>query len=70
MLLSIFPRDPTISFESHFFGALAGAFCAYTFRRWDPRPGRKLYSWERKPLEDGEGEEEDPIIGDQWRNGS
>ena len=70
MLLTIFPRDPAISFESHFFGAMAGVFCAYLFRHWDPKPGRKRYSWEKPPGEEGETEEEDPVIGDQWRNGS
>ena len=69
MLLTIFPRDPSISFESHLFGAIAGAFCAYAFRHWDPKPGRKRYSWEQQ-LEDGEeAEEEDPVIGDQWKTG-
>ncbi len=64
MLLTIFPRDPSISFESHLFGAMAGAFCAYAFRHWDPKPGRKRYA------EDGEeAEEEDPVIGDQWKTG-
>ena len=64
MLLTIFPRDPAVSFESHLFGAMAGAFCAYLFRHWDPKPGRKRYA------EDGEeAEEEDPVIGDQWKTG-
>jgi len=67
MLLTIFPRDPTISFESHFFGALAGAGCAWVFRDWDPKPWRRRYSWERSPGEPLETEEEDPVIGDQWR---
>ena len=69
MLLTIFPRDPTVSFESHLFGALAGAFCAYIFRHRDPKPERRRYSWERRPGEDDTmEEEEDPIIGDQWRS--
>jgi len=68
MLLTIFPGDPGVSFESHLFGALAGAFCAYTFRDWDPKPKRLRYSWERKSGEDNSPEEDDPVIGDQWRS--
>jgi len=68
MVLSIFPRDPAVSFESHMFGALAGALCALAFRKLDPKPGRKRYSWERQPGEDEAEEEDDPIIGDQWRS--
>jgi membrane associated rhomboid family serine protease len=66
MLLTIFPRDPGVSFESHFFGAMAGAVLAYLFRNWDPKPIRKRYSWQR----DSETEEDmelDPVIGDQWK---
>ena len=68
MLLTILPRDPTVSFESHLFGAMAGAVCAYAFRNWDPKPSRQRYHWERQPNEDESIEEEDPIIGDQWRS--
>jgi membrane associated rhomboid family serine protease len=68
MLLTILPRDPTVSFESHLFGAMAGALCAYVFRNWDPKPSRQRYHWERQPNEDESMEEEDPVIGDQWRS--
>ena len=68
MLLTILPRDPTVSFESHLFGAMAGAVCAYVFRNWDPKTSRQRYHWERQPNEDESMEEEDPIIGDQWRS--
>lgn len=61
MLLTILPRDPSISFESHAFGAVGGVLCALIFRRWDPRPGVKTYSWEQQT------EVEDPVIGDQWK---
>lgn len=67
MLMTILPRDPGVSFESHFFGAASGAILAYMFRNWDPKPMRKRYAWERDPGEDGDMNEEDPIIGDQWR---
>lgn len=46
MLMTIFPREPDISYESHFFGALAGVFAALLFRNWDPKPAIRHYSWE------------------------
>ena len=64
MVLTIFPRDPSISFESHLFGAMAGALCAWLFRDWDPKPELRRYSWQSE----SEGEE-DPVIGDQWQSG-
>jgi len=67
MVLSIFPRDPAVSFESHIFGALAGGLCAYLFRNWDSKPGRKRYEWQREARQSDAPEEEDPVIGDQWR---
>ena len=70
MIMTIFPQDSGVSFESHFFGAASGAIFAYAFRNWDPKPKRKKYPWERQPDEDEDLEEDDPIIGDQWRAGS
>jgi membrane associated rhomboid family serine protease len=67
MLLTILPLDVEVSFESHFFGAASGAILAYAFRNWDPKPMRKRYAWERRPDEVENIEEDDPIIGDQWR---
>jgi len=60
MLLSIFPTEPGISFEYHFFGAVAGTLCAYGFRHLDPKPMRP---GESDPL----SEEDDRVIGDQWK---
>ena len=62
MLLTILPREPEVSYEYHLFGALGGVLCAIVFRNWDPKPPSKIYSWERQP-----DDEEDPIIGDQWK---
>ena len=62
MLMTIFPRDPGISFEYHFFGAVGGVLCAMLFRRWDPKPVRKMYSWDREPED-----HEDPLIGELWK---
>ncbi len=68
MLLTIFPGEPGISYEYHMFGGIAGTLCAIVFRRWDPKPVLKIYSWERKTADDGLVEEDDdPIIGDQWK---
>ena len=41
---------------------------AYAFHKWDPKPMRKRYAWERRP-DENEDMEEDPVIGDQWRAG-
>ncbi|WP_245953121.1 rhomboid family intramembrane serine protease [Alteromonas aestuariivivens] len=60
MVMSIFPRDPAISFESHFFGALGGVVSAILWWRRDPKPMLKRYSWET----DGG---DDPLIGDLWQ---
>lgn len=46
MLLTIFPREIGVSWESHLGGALAGIVAAFLFRRYDPMPTRKKYSWE------------------------
>lgn len=63
MVMTIFPREEHISFEYHFFGAIAGFVCALLFRNIEPKPYEKLYVWERHP------ELEDDIIGDQWQLG-
>ncbi len=51
MIWSIFPQEPGISYESHFFGALCGVLAAFMFSRRDPPPVEKHYDWE---------DEEDP----------
>ena len=66
MFWTIFPREPGVSFEYHLFGALSGVVCAFIFRQWDPKPEARAYSWEQETVEDIE-EEEDPIIGDEWK---
>ncbi len=64
MVWGIFPREPGISFESHFFGAATGVALAFLLRNRDPKPPRKRYSWE-----DEAEDEDDTDIGDQWKNG-
>ncbi|AEP31598.1 rhomboid family intramembrane serine protease [Brumicola nitratireducens] len=61
MTMTIFPREEGISFEYHFFGALAGAFSAVLWHSLDPKPKMKTYEWEKQP------ESDDPIIGDAWQ---
>ncbi len=61
MTMTIFPREEGISFEYHFFGAVAGAFCAVLWHSLDPKPKTKTYEWEQQP------EGDDPIIGDAWQ---
>ena len=67
MLLTIFPREPGISYEYHFFGALGGTLSAFIFRLRDPKLKETTYSWEQQTGDDYVVEEEDLIIGDQWK---
>lgn len=46
MLLTILPQEPGVSWQSHMGGALGGVLAAFWFRRADPMPPRKRYSWE------------------------
>jgi membrane associated rhomboid family serine protease len=46
MLLSVLPHEERVSFEYHLAGAVAGVLAAFLFRRRDPSPARKRYSWE------------------------
>src|SRR5690606_16568058 len=46
MLLTVLPREPGVSWQSHLGGALGGIVAAWLFRRLDPAPPRKRYSWE------------------------
>lgn len=57
MLLTVLPGDPKISWEAHLFGALAGMIAALLWRKRDPAPPRKRYSWE---------DEEDAGIEPLW----
>ena len=46
MIWSIFPQEPGISYESHFFGALSGLLAAFLFRDREPPVPEKKYDWE------------------------
>jgi membrane associated rhomboid family serine protease len=64
MTMTIFPREEGISFEYHFFGALAGVIAALIWRDSDPMPVEKHYEWEDSTSVD------DIDIGDEWQTGS
>jgi len=46
MIWGVFPTEPGVSFESHFFGAAIGVLCAFIFRNVDAKPPEKRYDWE------------------------
>lgn len=55
MIWGIFPGDPGVSFEYHFFGALAGTFSAFLLRHHDPLPVSRPDDWDdEEPPDDGE----------------
>jgi len=56
MIWSIFPQQPGISYESHFFGALAGLLAAFLFRGREPPVPEKKYDWEDSEAQAGEDE--------------
>jgi membrane associated rhomboid family serine protease len=51
MLLTVLPGDPEVSWEAHLFGAIAGVVAALIWRKRDPAPPRKRYSWEDEELQ-------------------
>ncbi len=59
MVWTIFPQQPGISYESHFFGALMGIIAAFVFRHREPALPEKTYDWEREPADDPAPEEGD-----------
>lgn len=46
MLLTVLPQEPGVSWQSHLGGAIGGVLAAWWFRRADPVPPRRRYSWE------------------------
>lgn len=62
MTMTIFPREQYISYEYHFFGAVAGFIAALIWRNSDPKPVVKQYDWE---IEDAH--EEDKYDHNEWQ---
>ena len=48
MVWTVFPNEPGVSFESHFFGAVMGLTGAFLFFGRDPLPPEKHYDWEEE----------------------
>ena len=46
MIWGIFPSEPGVSYESHFFGAVIGTLLAFVLKKHDPMPEEKKYSWD------------------------
>jgi len=59
MIWGVFPTEPGVSFESHFFGAVIGVLCAIIFRHVDPKPPEKHYDWEDETEQPGDIIEDD-----------
>jgi membrane associated rhomboid family serine protease len=62
MVATIFPQQPGISYESHFFGALMGVIAAFVFRHREPALPEKTYDWEHPPADDSQ-----PVTNDTRR---
>ena len=60
MVWTVFPTEPGVSFESHFFGAVMGLTAAFLFFGRDPLPPEKHYDWE----DADEPDDGDPRGGD------
>ena len=46
MLVTVFPNEIGVSWEYHLAGAVSGVLAAVLWRRADPAPARRRYSWE------------------------
>jgi len=49
MVLSVLPHELGVSWEYHLSGALSGLIAGILWRRADPPPPRRRYSWEDEP---------------------
>jgi membrane associated rhomboid family serine protease len=65
MLMTVLPVEMGVSWESHLGGALSGLLAAVLWRRADPAPPRKRYSWEDEPdTAEADAEHEPPSPDD------
>ena len=67
MLLTVLPQEPGVSWQSHLGGALGGVLAAFLFRRADPMPPRRRYSWE---LEEEQAERDAANDREQFEPGA
>jgi len=65
MIMTIFPREPGISYEYHFFGGVAGIIAAIFWHKADPKLIEPKYDWEDEKY-DQEADIDDRI-GDAWQ---
>lgn len=52
MFLGVLPQKEDVSWEYHLSGALAGVLSALIWRKIDPAPPRKVYSWEEEDADE------------------
>ena len=57
MLLGVLPREAGISWEYHLFGAVFGGIAAWRWWALDPRPPRRIYSYELEESDDTDDDE-------------
>ena len=61
MFLGVLPQKEGISWEYHLSGAVAGVLAAILWRKIDPAPPRKIYSWEEEESDDSLVEDEEGL---------
>ncbi len=61
MIYGFLPTEAGISFEYHGGGLVAGMVAAALYRKLDPAPPARLYSWEQEPEEEELAQYDDPL---------
>ena len=65
MLLTVLPQQWGVSWEYHLSGALMGILAGVLWRRADPMPPRRRYSWDDEPDMEAEWQELEPTRPDE-----
>ncbi len=63
--MTIFPREPGISYEYHFFGGIAGVIAAVFWHKADPKLVEPKYDWEYEQYD--QNSDVNDQIGDAWQ---